>query len=187
LQQAAQSEGAWLFLLQEEAERCAAADLIALADLMQWSDKHFRRELLAWARPCGSKRLDGIPGDALNVAGQISQIGLRAGRTFAVGNGQAASDRELVAGSPVLAVLGTDRETPYDWLLAGQALERVLLYACSQEIQVSFLNQPVEVPEVRLQFQALLKHAGFPQLLLRMGYGSEVLPTPRRNVEEVLL
>jgi hypothetical protein len=35
-----------------------------------------------------------------------------------------------------------------------------------------------------------LRHAigrrGFPQLLLRMGYGTEVRPTPRRSVAEVL-
>jgi len=28
---------------------------------------------------------------------------------------------------------------------------------------------------------------GFPQLLLRLGYGPDVRPTPRRNVEDVLL
>jgi hypothetical protein len=28
---------------------------------------------------------------------------------------------------------------------------------------------------------------GFPQLLMRMGYGKNVKPTPRRSVDEILL
>jgi hypothetical protein len=57
----------------------------------------------------------------------------------------------------------------------------------SQSARIERNEAVVEVPEVRLQFQALLKHAGFPRLLLRMEYGSEVPPTPRCHREEVLL
>ncbi|QRK05515.1 DNRLRE domain-containing protein [Archangium violaceum] len=49
------------------------------------------------------------------------------------------------------------------------------------------LNQPIEVPSLRPQLAALLSQRGMPQLLLRMGYGPEVYPSPRRPVEEVLL
>jgi len=67
------------------------------------------------------------------------------------------------------------------------AVERILLYARSQGIWASFLNQPIEVPQIRLMLHNLIERVGFPQLLLRMGYGSEVPPTPRRSVNEVLL
>jgi hypothetical protein len=33
----------------------------------------------------------------------------------------------------------------------------------------------------------VIERAGFPQLLLRLGYGPEVPAMPRRNVSEVLL
>jgi nitroreductase len=188
LQEAAQREGARLFILQEEDDRHAVADLIALADQMQWTDKHFRRELAAWTRSGPSElRQDGIPVSALSFGKLVSYVNLRSGRTFDMGNGQAARDRQLVAGSPLLAVLGTDLDTPYDWLMTGQALARILLYARSQEVWASFLNQPIEIPEVRLMLHNLTRRSGFPQLLLRMGYGPEVPPTPRRSVSEVLL
>jgi len=187
LQEAAHAEGVWLSIVQGEEDRNAVAGLIALGDQMQWADKHFRRELAAWARPSRSHRRDGLPGFALGLGDLLAQAGLRAGRTFDLGNGQAARDRQLAAGSPVLAVLGTDLDRAYDWLIAGQALARVLLYARSQEIWASFLNQPIEVPEVRLMLHNLIERGGFPQLLLRMGYGPKVPPTPRRSVCEVLL
>ena len=67
------------------------------------------------------------------------------------------------------------------------ATGRVLLSARSKGIWAPFLNQPIEVPEVRSLFHDVIERRGFPQLLLRMGYGPEVPPTPRRNVSEVLL
>jgi hypothetical protein len=35
--------------------------------------------------------------------------------------------------------------------------------------------------------EALGRTAGFPQLLMRLGYGKNVKPTPRRNIDEVVM
>ena len=108
-------------------------------------------------------------------------------RTFDVGKGQAAKDRELAPGSPTLAVLGTKGDSPGEWLSAGQALARVLLRAAADGVAASFLNQAVEIPELRLKLGVLLGTGGSPQLVLRMGYGPETKPTPRRSVHDVLV
>jgi hypothetical protein len=72
-------------------------------------------------------------------------------------------------------------------MVAGQALERVLLRAQAEGVSASFLNQPVEVRELRLRLRDALGERGFPQGVLRMGYGPPVRPTPRRPVTEVLV
>jgi hypothetical protein len=43
-------------------------------------------------------------------------------RTFDLGGGRAAQEGQLTEGSPVLAVLGTEADTPVEWLTAGQAI-----------------------------------------------------------------
>jgi hypothetical protein len=68
-----------------------------------------------------------------------------------MGKGQAAKDEQLAAGSPVLAVLGTEGDSAVDWLTAGQALSRVLLRAAAEGVSSSFLNQPIEVEALRLR------------------------------------
>jgi hypothetical protein len=40
--------------------------------------------------------------------------------------------------------------------------------------------------ELRLQLRGTLGVDGYPQLLFRMGYGSEVRPTSKRTVEEII-
>ena len=108
-------------------------------------------------------------------------------RTFDRGPQEAAKNRQLVAGAPVLVILGTSADTPTDWFAAGQALEKVLLYATSQGIQTSFVNQPIEVSSLRSMLRTIVGRNDFPQLVLRMGYGSAVLPTPRLPIDKVLL
>jgi hypothetical protein len=117
-----------------------------------------------------------------------SHIGPFLIRTFDIGKGQAAKDKELASGSPVLAVLGTDADEPLNWIQTGQALAKILLQARAKEIWTTFMNQPIEVPELRPRvLQALGRATGFPQLLMRTGYSKEVKPTPRRDIKDVIV
>ena len=182
----AAEEGAWLHLVEAESERAALADLITAADTRQGSDPRFRRELAAWLHPSRRESGDGIPGHALGAEDLKFYRGPLVVRTFDWGGGEAARDRQVAEGSPVLAVLGTDHDTPPAWLKAGQALGRLLLRARSLGLFASYLNQPVEVPEVRAKLPDVLGRDGKPQLVLRFGFGAEPAPTPRRALESVL-
>jgi hypothetical protein len=147
LQAAANAEGAWLQMEPGEAARNAVTDLIAEGDRLQWADRRFRRELAIWVHPNRSTSGDGMPGYAFGLSELTSDYAPVLLRTFDLGNGRAAKDRELATGSPVLAVLGTNGDTPQDWLCAGQALARVLLRARAEGVWASYLNQPIEVAE----------------------------------------
>ena len=186
LQEIAGREGAWFQLVQGEEARQAVADLIASGDQVQWADKQFRQELAQWVRPSGLESHDGIPGYANAKGTFASSASPFVVRTFNMGTGESARDRQLAAGSPVLVVLGTFGDSWSDWFSAGQAVEKVLLCARAEEVWASFVNQPIEVPCLRAALSEILGRSGFPQIVLRMGYGPEVAPTPRRSVSEVL-
>jgi len=187
LQEAAEAEGAWVRILHDEEIKSAVADLIAEGDRVQWGNKAFRLELSKWIHSNRSLAGDGIPGFALGVDDLLSSAGPLIVRTFDMGEGQAAKDHEVATGSPVLIVLGTNDDKPLDWVAGGQALARVLLRARVEDVWASFLNQPIEIPDLRAKLKALSSHAGFPQAVLRLGFGENVKPTPRREVEEVLI
>ena len=187
LGQIAEREGAWLSIFQSEEERFELADLVAEADRAQWHDKQFRRELAGWLTPNTSGRTDGIPGYAQGLGNLASEAEPFLVRTFDLGDGRAARDREIAIHSPLLAVLGTDGDSRKDWLKAGQALSAILLRATVEDVAASFLNQPIEVEETRAQLATLIEQKGAPQTLLRLGFGPQVRATPRRCVREVLL
>jgi len=187
LQEASASESCWFRVVADERKRYALADLIAEGDRRQWSNKRFRLELAAWVHSNRSTARDGIPGYAQGVDDLMSSAGPLVVRTFNMGECQAAKDHGLATGSPVLAVLGTDGNTTRDWVNAGQALARVLLRARVEDVWASFLNQAIEVPDLRKRLRSDLGTKGFPQACLRLGYGEDIKPTPRRDVQEVLI
>jgi hypothetical protein len=186
LEVAARSECAWLHVFRTADARNGVADLVAEADRFQMSMKPFRLELASWLRSNRSTRRDGMPKYALGLGSFTAAWGPAVLRMFDTGRGQAAHDRQLVADAPMLALLGTAGDTPYLWLVAGEAVARVLLRAQVSDITASFLNQPIEVPELRRRLQTLSGRVGFPQLLLRFGYGQPVRATPRRPAAEVI-
>jgi hypothetical protein len=160
--------------------------LIEQGDKIQAQNKSFCRELAQWVHPNRTNSKDGIPGYAFGMGDLISF-----GSPFFIGNLnwgdiQAGRDRNLIKGSPVLALMETKTDTPLDWMKTGVALSKLLLRAASQGIAASYLNQPLEVPELFTKMKELLGSDTYPQLILRMGYGKEVKSTPRRDVEDVL-
>jgi nitroreductase len=177
---AVEQEQAWLKVMTDEHLRKQAAELVAEGAAAQWSNPSWRRELAAWMH---SRR----KGDGLSVPGLIAPLAKTVVRTFDMGNGIGAKDRQLAEQSPVLAVLGTPGDAPTDWLSAGQALQRLLLLATNLGLQASYINQPIQVACLRPKLQHACSDAGFPQLLLRIGFTAENMPaTARRPLANVI-
>jgi len=180
LRAAVSAEGAHLDLIEDEEAREATADLVAQADERQWADNDWRLELADWMH-------ERRRGDGLVVPRFTETISHTIIRSFDMGNGIAARNRELADGSPVLALLSSSEDSPQAWLKTGMALEHALLLAQLEGVQASYLNQPIQVPDTRPRLQSLLGSSGRPQLLLRMGYtGEELPPTPRRLPEDFI-
>jgi len=188
LKHAAEHEGAELAVVTADSHKDRLSELIAEGDRLQWDDRRFRAELAAWSRANHSDKPDGIPGYGLGHGDASSVVGPLVIRTFDLGDGQAARDRQLADGSPALAVLLTNWEGPAEWLAAGEALDHVLLRAQAEGVVASFLNQPVEEASLRPRLRKLLGEHGFPQLVLRLGYPTkDARPTPRRALEDIVL
>lgn len=178
---AATTEGAWFVPLQDEAGREKAAELVAEGDAALWQDSSWRRELAQWMHP--RRKGDGLTLPWLTLPAARLVV-----RSFDMGGGVAAHDAHLTEGSPLLAVLGTRGDGPRDWLIAGQALQRLLLVGVGLGLQASYLNQPLQVGALRPRLAELSGQDGAPQILLRMGYTNEQLvPSPRRRLEDMII
>jgi hypothetical protein len=180
----ARQEGARFQLIERKEDRRALLNLVAAADAMLWANPRFRDEVKRWTRPPDSTSRDGVPMSALGQVQMASYLGPMEVRTLIA---EKRETQSAVSGSPVLAILWTTRDSWSDWLAAGRALETILLYARANEVWASFLNQPLAIPTLRKEVGVILHQLDRPQLVLRMGYGSEVPPTPRRSVSHVLL
>lgn len=166
-------------------DRQRAGELVAMAEQRLMSDESFRGELAEWVRPNETSAGDGITGDAFGVPGPLSALAPWLIRTMDVGENRAKHDRELVEHAAGLIVVTSDDDR-ISLLRAGEWLERLLLTLTLQGVQYAFVNQPVEVPDLRKELWQLIRTPKPPQLMLRIGYTDATQrPMPRRPVQAV--
>jgi hypothetical protein len=181
LVQAARAEGAWLDLLIGPPALATVAELIHTADRILNNDEAYLAELASWTRR-NRDATDGVPSDTGGPAPDSRDLLAR--RDFGGPPRAPGHDYET---DPLVGVLGSSADSPLDDLIAGQALQSVLLTATSAGLVASLMSQPIDVPRVREQLRIGLRRYGPPQILLRAGYGVPGSPTRRRPTSEVLL
>jgi nitroreductase len=181
----ARREGACLRPVEEH-ERRAVAELVAEGDRIQWSSARYRAELAAWTRPNSTRRRDGMPGWARGMSDAAAFVQPWLLRVSNPGEEEAARDLSRAVGSKALLVLSTPRDGASEWTVAGEALQRVLLRATAAGLYASWFSQVIDVAPLRERLRHALGEQGVPQAMLRLGYGLDVRPTPRRPVSEVL-
>ena len=182
-------EGAWLRWVLREVPLQSLAALVTAAERAEQSSSDFRVELDRWVGRGATAEGAGIPlvnvGSAL-ATGPLGEFPLR---DFDGDRGALTEPITPAEEHPGIAVLYTPDDRSSDWLRAGQALYRMLLSASAAGLAASFLNQPLEIPELRTQIRDEWDADGYPQVILRLGRPAEPLPppTPRRPVRDVLL
>jgi hypothetical protein len=186
--------------VREELRRAAASEGVRL----EWIDDRDRvrwlRELATDAGIAGAddprqlvERQVWVSSRRTSEGVPSTTLGLRAGsppgpvRALGVDPGDRLRDTTCPEAKPCLAVLSTSRDTPHDWLVTGQALQRLLLAATTHGVAVSLLNQPSEHADLRWLVWDPESGWTEPQVVLRFGYGPELPPTPLRPVEEFVL
>ena len=189
-QTAAASNGAWLCPIKDNATEGRIAALVAQAERDQMANRLFREELSMWIRGVNKNAKDGMPASAFGLARCLNFLtpGLSLLMYSAnLGRFMAARDRSLTFNAPVLMVLGTAEDKPEAWLAAGQAVEAVLLHATVAGVCASFLNAPIQIEHYRTTLLQMTGYHGYPQALLRLGYGEAGPHTPRRPLNEVMV
>lgn len=160
------------------------AELVVEADAVQWTSARFRTELALWTRR-DPRRLEGLAPSSRQGPARPARLLRRLLRRAETG-WSAELDRRCDHRTRTLLLLSTRDDGPREWLVAGRAMQRLLLRAAARGLAVAFMSQPIEVPDVRRRLRREVGEAGFPQLLLRVGYGPQPRATPRRPVELVL-
>ncbi len=165
-------------------------ELVSLGNLSQFADKAFLKELTSWIRFNKREALASLDGLYAPCSGS-PQVPRWLGRLFiesTTPQKQAASDAKKLLSSSGAVVVSSANESKSDWVRTGQVYERLALTLTSRGLKSAFLNQPIEVPDVRTQLQSTLGlGSAQPQLLVRFGFAESLSRSLRRPVEQVLL
>ncbi len=159
-------------------------------NLRQYADKAFIDELIYWLRFNKKEAMASLDGLFLRCLGN-PEVPRWLGRIFVAGTRpqqQADVDAKKLRTSPGAVVLASESDDKTAWVRTGQVYERMALKLTSLNIKSAFLNQPIEVADLRSQFQSAMGlGATLPQLLVRFGYADPMPRSLRRPVEQVIM
>ncbi|MHC3469852.1 Acg family FMN-binding oxidoreductase [Streptomyces sp. 7R007] len=183
LAEAAHAEGALLGRPGSEDETDRLLRVTMEGERRNNADPDRAAESRRWVREPDESAL-GMPPAALGPQDYRDRVPMR---DFGAHRHPAALAARAFERHPALAVLCTAHDRRADWLRAGQALQHVLLVATVHGVRASLLHQAVEWPDLREELvsgpRAMRAHA---QIVVRLGYGPEGPPSPRRTVAQTL-
>ncbi|MDV6014253.1 Acg family FMN-binding oxidoreductase [Haloechinothrix sp. LS1_15] len=163
--------------------RVMATDLTPLAEVLTYAatalrgDRGLQRELAMWMGTHASSSTEGkAPPFAPPADNTLPWMGL-------VRSSTRIPDSHVLASrlaEELLLVVHTGTDTAPDHVRAGAALQRIWLSAVDAGLVGNVITQPLHLTDVRTRLGERLGIAGFPQVMVRIGYpADEVTDAPK--------
>ncbi len=191
LTEAAAVPGVDLVLITDRPRIERVRELVVTGNSAQMADAAFLQELKAWMRFNPRAAIDTGDGLFSGSSGNPSVPTWLGPRLFdwtvsaASENDKYARQLKSSAGIAVFVSEKADRD---HWVSAGRACQRFALQATALGLKHAFINQPVEVANLRPELANLVGLPGRrPDIVMRFGYGPTLPFSARRPVSSVLV
>lgn len=190
LEQAGTTSDVAVTMITDRAKIATVTDYVVEGNTAQMRDKAFMDELQAWMRfngPAAVATMDGLYAPASGNPALPPWIARRLLPFVFTKRGENDKYRAHIASSAGVAVFTAAANDKAHWVEAGRASQRFALQATALGLKYAFINQPVEVPQVRSQFAAWLGIGDRrPDLIVRFGAGPQLPRSLRRPIEQVV-
>lgn len=190
LERQSRVEGVRMVFVTAKPEIGKLRDLIIDGNGRQMADPAFVSELKQWLRFNPRSAL--ASGDGLFAPASGNPVlpdpvgGLAFDLAFSATTENEKYRAQIDSSSGLVVFLG-DKADPAHWIRVGRACQRFGLAATRAGLKTSFVNQPVEVPELRDALAALVGEPGKrPDIVMRFGHGPSMPYASRRPVAAVL-
>ncbi|MFN0217841.1 MAG: Acg family FMN-binding oxidoreductase [Hyphomicrobium sp.] len=188
---AAEVPGVDLVLITDRPQMDSVRDLVIAGNSAQLADAAFVHELKAWLRFSPREAMqtsDGLFSAASGNPALPAWLGPKLFDWVFTAEAENEKYARHLRSSAGVAVFVSEKDDREHWVLAGRACQRFALQATALGLKHAFINQPVEVPNLRPELAGLVGMAGRrPDIVMRFGYGPELPYSTRRLVSAVLV
>jgi hypothetical protein len=188
---AGSGKGVDVMLLTGEQQKKEIAQYVAQANTIQFADAAWAAELKAWIRFNAHDAIrtgDGLYGPVMGNPDVPPWLGKLFMRMAFSSKSQNKKDIRNIQSSGAIAVIFSEKNDPQHWIEAGRCYQRLALQAAALDLRTAFINQPVEVSDLRPQFA---RHLGLgeqrPDLVVRIGHGRLAPKSLRRSLDDVIV
>ncbi|HUC87920.1 MAG TPA: nitroreductase family protein [Candidatus Binatia bacterium] len=175
-----------LVLFTKEADIKFLSETTYESTLKIMTNKAFREELSSWVRNNWTKKHDGMPGYTQGMPGLVSLMArLIVSKNSKVAISQAKKDSKRIKNSSSAGLICVKKDTPEQWITAGQIYQRACLLLTKQGIKTSAISSALIFDKTRQNIITQLSLTSKPVVLMRLGYkNGKVKSSPRLKVDE---
>lgn len=188
---AAAVPGVDMILVTEPAQIALLRDLVIAGNTAQMADPAFVAELMQWLRFNPNAAMatgDGLYSVASGNPALPDWLGPRLFDMVFTAEAENEKYARQIATSSGVAVFVAEQDNPEHWVQAGRASQRFALQATAMGLKTAYINQPVEVPDLRSDLSALVGLPGRrPDIVMRFGRAPAMPMSARRPVEAVMV
>lgn len=191
LERAGTGNGVRVLLLTGKTAMEQVLEYVIQANTRQLSDRAFVDELKQWVRFGEREAVQAADGLFARTSGNPAMprwLGSLMFDRFVTPKSE--NDRYVrhLRSSAGIAIFVSDAADTAHWVDCGRCYERFALQASALGIRNAFVNQPVEVADLRQQFAGVLGLGGLrPDLVVRFGRGPAMPRSLRRPPEAVIV
>lgn len=191
LEEAGGGAGVSVMLLKGNTQKGQIAEYVAEGNTAQFGDRRWSEELRSWIRFSAGEAVrtrDGLYGPVMGSPDVPRWLGELFMRFVFSAKRQNRKDFKHIKSSGAIAVFFSEADDKAHWIEVGRCYQRMALQAAVLNLRTAFINQPVEVSDLRPQFASFLGIGNRrPDLVVRIGRGPEMPRSLRRPVEHVLV
>ena len=191
LSEAGQGNEVAVMLLTSEQQKDEVTQYVARANTIQFADDAWATELRAWIRFNARDAIrtgDGLYGPVMGNPDVPPWLGKLFMRLTFSSKAQNRKDARNIKSSGAIAVIFSEKDDPKHWIEAGRCYQRLALQAAALDLRTAFINQPVEVSDLRPEFARYLGLGDRrPDFVIRIGHGSLVPKSLRRPLDDVIV
>ncbi len=184
-------KGVNVLIFTEKSMIAKILEYILQANSIQMKDQTFIKELKTWIRFNKNEAVQKKDGLLSLAAGNPSLPTWIGNLIFDfVFDSKSENEKYVkqVRSSSGIAIFTSDSSTKENWVEVGRCYERFALLSTSLGIRNAFLNQPVEVPSLKHQFETFLGLGDRrADLIVRFGRGRLMPRSLRRPIDAVII
>ena len=191
LEQAGIDDGVAVLIMTDRTRLAKVTEYVVRGNSNQMQDKAFMKELKTWLRFSEADAvatMDGLFSRASGGPSVPSWLARPLLNFVYTESGENDKYRAQIASSAGIAVFTSELNSKEHWIAVGRACQRFALQATSLGLKYAFINQPVEVPNLRNELSSYLGLGGQrPDIVVRFGYGPDLPRSLRRPPEQLIL
>jgi len=183
------TENVDISVICDQQKRNELADVVLAAGETAMENGKFRTELAGYVKSNVTNSGTGMPGFGLGIPTLPSLLASTMVKYLNMNRLTHGKDEKILKiHTPSFVIISTIKDTPIEWLEAGQIYQRIALMATKEGLNTAIWAAAIQIESYYQSLQKIVNTNFRPQVFFRLGYTNKVpAHSPRLSLKDIMI